>query len=285
MIKLSHKKKFQASRQKLVILQSVKMKVFILICVILAGVNSEKAEGDCILNYLNNPEKVAEACEKQIKNYTAEFYDEVKNTFEPGYNQSCILGSFKDFKITDLYLKGLQVHQSTKSDVTEFKESVKVTIRKFLQMFLYRCNVADDLETVFDDTKFTQQQKMSDLHLTQCQKVYLIEKKIIDPVEFNIDPSSIKVTKCDQINADLERAVKSIENAETDEVFGLKDDAAKKCAFEKSTKYDWVLKKISFQVIATFDISNEKREDLRMKFIEWEKSMTTEFLRCYEAML
>jgi Tfp pilus assembly pilus retraction ATPase PilT len=160
-----------------------------------------------------------------------------------------------------------------------------MTIRKFLQMFLYRCNVADDLETVFDDAKFSQQQKLSDLHLTQCQKSYLIEKKIIDPVEFNIDMTATKPSNCDQIVADLDRAVKSIETADSDEVFGLKDDAARKCAFEKSTKNNWVLRKISFQVIATFDLTPEKREEFRVKFIEWEKTMTTEFLKCYETML
>lgn len=256
------------------------MKILIFLCVFLVSVQS-----DCITNFLKNSVNIAKPCNKEIKNYTVEFFDEIKNTFEPGYNKTCILDSFQDFKITNLYLKGLQLHQSSKSDEKEFKENVKMTIRKFLQMFLYRCNVADDLETVFDDTKFSQQQKMSELHLTQCQKIYLIEKKIIDPTEFKIDKASIKVVKCDQINADLDRAVKSIENAESDDVFGLKDDLAKKCAFEKSTKNNWVLKKISFQVIATFDLSNEKRGELRTEFIEWEKEMTTEFLKCYEAML
>ena len=264
------------------------MKVFILIYVVVSIADAEKAESDCISNFfkvVKTSEKLTNSCENQIKNYTDVFDSEVKATFEPNYNKTCILDSFKYFRITDLYLKGLQAHQSTKSDKNDFNENVKMTIRKFLQMFLYRCNVADELETVFDDAKFSQQQKMSDLHLTQCQKVYLIERKIIDPLEFNLDTSTVKPTKCEQINADLNRAVKSIETADSDEVFGLNDDLARKCALEKSAKNDWVLKKISFQVIATFDISNEKREELRAKFIDWEKTMTTEFLKCYEAML
>lgn len=274
--------------QKLKELQSVKMKVFILICAFVSIVHAEKVGSDCISNFLKalkTSEKLTSLCENQIKNYTDVFDNEVKATFEPNYNKTCILDSFKYFRITDLYLKGLRAHQSTKSDNNEFNENVKMTIRKFLQMFLYRCNVADELETVFDDDKFSQQQKLSDLHLTQCQKVYLIERNIIDPVEFKLDLSTVKPTKCDQINADLNRAVKSIETADSDDVFGLNDDPARKCALKKSTINNWVLKKISFQVIATFDLSNEKREELRAKFIDWEKTMTTEFLKCYEAML
>lgn len=265
------------------------MKVFILICsIFISSVICDKSGSDCIANYFEATKttvKVPEACDKLIKNYTSGFIDEVKSIFEPDYNKTCILDSYKEFKIIDLYLKGLKVHLTTKSNQLEFDENVRNSIRKFMQMFLYRCNIADELDTVFDDPKFADQQKMSESHLTKCQTVYLIEKKIIDPVEFNIDTSSIKVSKCNEIVADLERAVKSIETAESEEIFGMKDDTARLCAHKKSIANNWVLKKISFQIIATFELKKEQRDELRAKYVEWEKMMTAEFLQCYQAML
>jgi hypothetical protein len=264
------------------------MKIFILFCIVFSGVICEENKSDCISNYFEASKaskKLPEICDNLIKNNTNQFKNEIKLLFEPGYNQTCILNSFEEFKIVDLYLKGIKFHLINKTDEKEFKENVKNSIRKFLQMFLYRCNVADELDTVFDDPKFPQQQKMRDSHLTKCQKVYLLEKNIIDPTEFGIDISSIKVSNCNEIVADLERAVKSIQTAESEEVFEMKDDAARLCAHQKSMKNNWVLKKISFQIIATFELTKEQREDLRVKLIQWEKSMTSEFLQCYQEMI
>lgn len=260
------------------------MKLFFLICII-GSVTCELIEPDCITKYFEVDKKLPENCDKSIKNVTGEFFKEVEAVIEPDFNQTCILDAFKEFKIVNLYLKGLKIHLTQETDKIEFNENVKTSIRKFLQMFLYRCNIADELDTVFDDPKFVQQQKMRESHLTQCQRVYLIEKKIIDSAEFNIDLSSLKVSNCNAIIADLERATKSIETAESEEIFGMKDDSARLCAHQKSLTNNWVLKKISFQIIATFELTKKQREELRMKFIEWEKSMTTSFLRCYEAML
>lgn len=264
------------------------MRVVICICFLFASVICEKAEPDCLSNYfeaVKKSSKLPEICENKIKNYTDGFINEVKDIFQPDYNQTCLLDSYKEFKVIDLYLKGLKTHLALKTDKNLFNESVKSSIRKFLQMFLYRCNIADELDTVFDDPKYAEQQKEHDSHLTKCQKVYLIEKNIIDPVEFKIDMSSLKVSKCNQIVADLERAVKSIENAEPDEIFGMNDDPSRNCAHKKSMANNWVLKKISFQIIATLDLTKEQREKLRDEFVEWEKMMTAEFLLCYQALL
>lgn len=263
------------------------MKIFLLICVIINFARSESSlrERNCIESRYRN-EKLksrddVEYCDRLIQNLSTEFTKDIIERLKTEDDQTCILKQFNDYKINELYIRGLVRHlHYNKTNLDEYEDDVDESTSALLSAVKVLCvdetKYGEDFERSFTFSKKTEFSP-EDL----CKQKYFFEKRIIDPVEYNIDVSSITATNCENVIKELEGNLKMPDDdVAQNSFFGLPATQANVCSKQKLADSKILQNLYSLLIIQDFDISPQQIATLRKRYTKWNTSSVRFLLEC-----
>lgn len=255
--------------------QAVKMKLLICVFFLISFARSEISERSCVENYYENKNigvrADADFCQILFQNFTTEFTDDIKDRVKIGNNRKCILDTFNQYNITGLYLRGLIKHlYNNRPENDAYEDDVDESKDVVIRAATVLCTADKKYGNDFDKNFRSFNNESEDSHSEKCMKKYFIDKKIIDPTQYNIDPPAIDEMSCGTVNENLDR---SLQIADADDVqkntfFGLSAMNAQRCTKEKF-RDEKVLENIySLQIIEKLNLSQQQIEMLRLNYIK-----------------
>lgn len=266
------------------------MKILFIALFAVGCVVCDISEGDCLSNYFSNEIQITsledtQACDRVIGKYVNKLTGDIMTRLKARDDQTCILNNFHDYKIADLYLKGLEYHLNNHTSQSQFDYAVAESTNLVVMYIRYLCGSDDLLNTYFYGLFYNRNYRPGpgDEHRTLCQEKYFVDHGIIDPVEFNIDPSTLNVKNCEEIIKNLEREF-AYDNG-SGYIFGLSDEPSQDCTIQDLTAQKFKQNRASLQVIATFELTAGKIERLRLRYVDWMSKALRTTLRCYEKVL
>lgn len=260
------------------------MKSFVVLVFFVLACGNYEFEPDCIGSFLKNETIRSEVCEKEIKKHVSDFKKIFKNSNYNETEQNCIYNVLDEYKIINVYFKGMLHHYVNKTDQHEYDYYLKKSRNNFIRLAALLCT--DPKVTSFDEPKYSQLASKRNSHENMCKQKYLMEQNILNPAEYNIDISSLKtIIDCKTVTKKLD-AYWDFFNAITFYGFGVKEvENVKKCSYDKLFPEKFFLYKEFYTVIATLELSKEQRIELRMKAINWFRSMARLDMSCYQTIL
>lgn len=266
------------------------MKISVLVFLVLSFglglATSEISDRKCIESSyrkvkLSSPDSVI--CDKLFKNFTTDFTNDMKNRLNAEDNQTCILNTLDQYNITALYLRGLIKHlynHSPNNDV--YEDDVDESQTALLTAVKVLCTADSKYGEAFDEHFSSVQKKDASSHSDLCRKKYFFDKKIIDAAEYNIDPTLINATNCNEVIADLEETfdIPDDPNDQMNTFFGLPAVKAYECTKRKFAEEKVLQNLYSFQIIENFELTKEQINQLRSKFIDWTTSGVRFLMSC-----
>lgn len=275
------------------LLRAVKMKIFLFVCLAISGVASEISERQCIESLFHNVKLTSrseiEACDKVKKNFTAEFTSNIMARLVAEDDQTCILRTFDQYHINDVYLKGLIRHlYNDKLNNDEYEDDVDESVEALLKAVKVLCVAGNKYAKEFDESieSHKQNNNTNDFDAELCARKYMFDKRIIDPAEYNVSPI-VNVTDCEKVYEGLEDSF-SIHDDETQKpntFFGLSATKAQDCTRQKFEKEKLLQKIFSFNVIVHFDLTNDQVKALRTKYVSWMSSSVRFLLECIKEII
>lgn len=256
--------------------------------VVISGVICDISKQDCIEFFLENKEieedEDAEICAKINTKLIDDFKGYFKNPELEETIQNCIYDVLDEYKISNLYLKGLLNHLENKTDHDTYEFFFNKTQKYLIRPTATLC--ADPGVTPFDEPKYSQLAAKRNSHDNLCKQKHLIEQNIIDATDYNIDLSTLKVEDCDEIIKKVDNSLTFLKNVTFQNTFNLEGNfVVRDCIFDKLFKESFAHHKESFNVIATFQLSLEQRKQMRAKMHEWYQSMAKIELTCFQTIL
>ena len=243
------------------------MKLLIIFCFVISSAFAELNKLQCIEHYfaktvqsLERSEQIA--CKSKFKNLKNKFSDLFLDS-DLEDDKTCALFMQENYKLADLYLKGVLSHLINQTEEVKFKEIVKDSIGFIQHEQFLACETDDRLQKSFE----SRYRMFGGKPLTknqECLKKFFMETGIIDPVEFNIEfnLSTVEVSDCLEVLNGL--TYNEISYYEIESLFGLSLDNANACMKENSK--DVTLRLKSFQIISTFELTEEKLEEVKTRF-------------------
>lgn len=265
------------------------MKIFILVCIAFGVVACRINPKKCFENYILGQHNTGDAdkCDKILRDYAADFRNDIISRLKAEDDQTCILRIFDAHNITALYLKGLAQHlRLNKLNQSAYEDDVDESKHALLNAAKVLCTAdnkySEDFNEYFRSSHIRTRNKTSESsHTELCAKKYFIESKIIDVNEYNIDVPSINASSCAEAVAELNEAFQvNEEDPALNTFFGLSAVDAQKCTNEKFAEEKIFQKLYSFQIIIKFDLTPEQVDQLRLKYIKWMTSSIRFLLEC-----
>lgn len=248
------------------------------------------SDGDCLRNYFSNEIERAsledtQSCDRLIGKYVNKLTGDFMALLKVYDDRACVLSNFHDYKIADLYLKGLEYHLNNHTSEEEFDRAVEQSTSLVMMYIKYLCGTNDVPNAYFNGLFYDHNRKPGpgDAHRTLCKEKYFVEHGIIDPAEYNIDPSTLLEKNCHQIIENLKREF-AYDNG-PGYIFGMSDEPSQDCMISDLVAQKFKPNRASLQVIATFDLTPRKIASLRSSYIGWMSEAFKTTLRCYEKVL
>ena len=246
------------------------MKILVFLSVVVCGVLCE-SDSDCIERYIQKiqtkSQEDAVICENKVRNYTAEFKTSFSTFLDPTIDRDCAIGVFDQYKIADVYLKGLAKQLRGLIDEKDFKESVFAT-QKDLSGVQGICMNDDQFRFFFENIKSELKSRTkNDLHSSLCMQKYFVEKEIINPTEFDIDSRSKYAANCGEIINSLQES--NLDGFGLDLIFGMPGDEVWSCLKERSKSELWTARIEAFNYLSNLEISDAEREEIQKKYFDF----------------
>lgn len=268
------------------------MKYFVFFFLVIGFVRSEISERECIeARYQNltlGSNEEAEFCEKIFQNFTTEFSNDIKERLTVKDNLTCILQSFNYYNISSLYLRGLTKHLISNRSHDEndaYEDDVDESINALLKAVKVLCTAdriyGNDFDTYFNSSRH-QNNSMKGSLSELCIKKYFVDKKIVNPTLYSINPLLINVVNCSEIVLDLERMfeIPKDEDFKKNTFFGLSAANAQICTKEKFTE-EHVLENVYWlKFVETMVLTQQQIDELRSKYIKLMTSSVKFLLLC-----
>lgn len=264
------------------------MKILLLICVFISFARSElsSSERKCIESRYRNDESLmsrddVELCGRLIMNLTTEFTKDVMERLRSEDDQTCILKHFGDYKINELYIRGLVQHlYSNKTNLDAYEDDVDESISALLSAVKVLCvsetKYGEDFEQSF---KFSKKTDLNSEDL--CKRKYFFEKQIINPVEYNVEVPLITASDCANVFKELEESFVMLDDEDKQNTFfGLPAAQAYRCSKSKFADAKILQNIYSLLVIQDFDISPQQTAKLRKRYTNWMTSGVRFLLEC-----
>jgi hypothetical protein len=274
--------KFSQFHQNSLKFQRVKMKLLVAFVLIAISCVTCEIEPECIQKFLNRDASMPETCnnefKKLFKNFMSFFEDKGDSRIH-----KCIISNIDDYKLISLYLKGLHNHLENKTDDELYDYEFKKSQKYFLEKLRVLCT--DDAAYSLYAAYYRRSATKKNSHKNLCKQKYLIEQNIINVTDYSIDASVYEVKDCDNIIKEFSTFWNNFKNTKFN-VFDIKEgEAINKCIYEKLFPAKVYLYKEAFDIIATFELSEEQRKDLETKFVDWSVKMADLELSCFQTVL
>lgn len=281
--------------------QSSKM-VFVTLITIFASISFVKSENNssiqCIVNYLRD-EKVLmlanfehhpnENCDNLMRNITITFNNDIITQLQVEDNKTCINELFKQYRIFDVYLKGLLYHSFNLTRVADFVKEASETTNDILQAMKSLCSAEERYGKIFNESLDSRHENVDDIvdsSTLLCVKKYYIDNLIIDPCEFNIDVPAIHASNCEEIVKELDdSASHGLGIDETSTLYGLPSVEVQNCNNKKFIDEKVLLKLASFDVATKLDLTEVQESKLRNDYVKWMTANVRFLLECIEKLM
>lgn len=202
----------------------------------------------------------------------------------PEDDPKCILKTFDEYNITELFLKGLEHHlQSGDSNIDAYETDVDESTQAFLKSAKVLCTADETFREGFGEffNMTNKQPRAEESNKDRCVQKYFIDNNILVPSEYNIDASSINANNCGQIVKDLEDIFNmKDEDEEANTFYGLSAVKAFKCASDKYAQHKVVQNLYLLQVLVKFDLNQKQTDNLRNNYVKWMTSSVRFLLEC-----
>lgn len=238
------------------------------------------------LDAQNNPE-AKEKCGVIIRNLTEVYENDIMARLKMEDDMDCIMEIFRSHNVSDIYLKGLAFHAKNLTNVSDYKKEALETTNDILKAVQTICTADERFGKMFNDSLESHRENVEqivDPSTQLCLKKYYFEKKIIDPVEFNIDVSTINATGCTDIVNELDTAI-ALDIDESLTFYGLPSVEVQKCSNKKFVDEKVVLRLTSFEVAVRLSLSESQEIKLRSEYIKWMTANVRFLLDCLETLL
>lgn len=279
----------------------MKFAVFILIIVTTVDAKLSKEEKLCVDYAFENKSLSAaheiKLCKKFFDDQKADFRasfeplfvcnpDDINlSTFPQVCNLECFTKNFEEYRISDLYMKGLINHLHSEADEEksiEYEFKVNQTrssafehvanqcvdsamMASFVQLFL------KDIKTMTNVEKF-------------CLRRYAVEKNLIDPVEHDFAVSNLTSINCETSfkKYDENMAYASADKKIIRDYFGVHDRAISDCRHGQEASNKKILERhlMKLRAISSFDLSSQQVISLENEIRKMAKSYSLVTLEC-----
>ena len=245
------------------------MKILIFLSVVVIALGESDLE--CVERYIQKIQiKSSEdsiICENKIRNYTAEFKTSFTSFLDPAIDRDCVIGVFDQYKIADVYLKGLAKQFRGLIEGKDFKDSVFAT-QKDLSGVQSVCMTDEQFRLFFDNIKSELKSRTkNNLHSSLCMQKYFVEKKIVSPTAFDIDSRSVYAANCGEIINSLEES--KLDGFGLDLIFGMPGEKVWSCLEEKSKRELWNARIEGFNYVSNLEISDAERVGVEKKYFDF----------------
>lgn len=140
--------------------RAVKMQKFLIFAAFAIGcVVGDISDGDCLRNYFSNQIERAsledsQSCDRVIGKYVNKLTGDFMARLKVYDDRACVLNNFHDYKIADLYLKGLEYHLNNHTSEEEFNRAVEESTSLVMMYIkhhplLRRFGVGDGASSIF----------------------------------------------------------------------------------------------------------------------------------------
>lgn len=231
----------------------------------------------------------AAACEEILKGFTSEFTSNIMQRLIAQDDQTCILNTFAQYRIHEVYLKGLVSHLfNGKPNNDEYEDDVDESIDALLKAVKVLCVANTKYSKEFDEgyESHKQNNNSNDFDAELCVRKYMFDNKIIDPADYNVSPV-VDVTDCEKIIEGLEDSfkIRDDETQKPNTFFGLSATKAQDCTRRKFEE-EKILQKIqSFNVIVHLGLTEAQVRQLRVKYVSWMTSSVRFLLECVKEII
>lgn len=311
-------------------LWAVKMKFLIFVSFVLTATVAEwTQEGkDCVISVFEN--KTLPSVEDEWWCYLRLKLekDDFRAAFEHGLNKSsrncdnssvtdackffarkkdCLMETFDEFLIGDLYMKGrisywhLRLNETESSNATSsedygingttsgvnsatedyYSDVNKTNIIVSLHIGS-KCVEPEAVEGIFQ--AFLREAKNMTAEETFCLRRFAFENDLIKPADYNVSKSNLTSYDCESTFEQFEDKIAQNEAEPIDSIdyFGVKDRAISDCEKRNQATNRGLLEvmKLKHKAIATFDLSPKQTEDLNLQVIDVIKEESLVFLNC-----
>lgn len=265
------------------------MRILVFLCFAVCSGLCEFSNRECIKSYLDDARLTSvedgAKCYRIFNKYKTDFTNDIMARLKAEDDQVCILKTFDAYNITELYLKGLSQHlHNVNANQTAYNQDVSESKDAFLNAAKVLCTADNKYSDDFNEYFTTSQRQKNNSetsHVELCTKKYFIDKKIIDPTEYNIDTSTLHPINCAATFKDLEENF-SIEDEDekANTFFGLSAVKAQNCATERFAQEKVFQNLFAFQILVNLELSEEKISHLRSTYIKWMTSSVRFLLEC-----
>lgn len=231
-------------------------------------------------------------CESLIENLKEDFITSVVADLKKEDNKTCFVEFFNEYKIDNLYLKGIVFNNLNLTKISSFEEEKvksmeeargvakslcskeRLTQENFVQAILmlsmgtlYRLHDNDEIED-------------------RCIMNHLFENKITDLSEFAFPDD---LTECQEIVLGFENQTLLTLDAWTTKrtftIFGLSTNNFHDCLKKKLADQHFFLKIAAFYLASNLDLTDVKEEKLRDGFTQTMEGFNKSFYGCTETFL
>lgn len=265
------------------------MKIILILCVLIGTaccdlVAQKKA---CIESFYYKTKLASredrQFCGNLFQNFTAEFTSDVMQRLTHREDQRCILEKFEEYKINDLYLRGLvsHLHNGTAQSAA-YEDDVDESVDSLLKAVKVLCAGGAKLQENFEDGFKEAQSSDARSESVLCKQKYFIEKNIINPADYNVDTSTFASLSCNDEYKHLDEMLKPIEDSNQDQntFFGLSAVKALECTARKFAEEKVLEKIFSFNVIVHLDMTQSQKDSLKEKYVGWGLAGVKFLLEC-----
>lgn len=271
-----------------------KMRKLFLIVVVIHSVLGSKSDENCYTKFLQTSEfnENDQTCKNIFKNHTDEFRNDILDRLGPNQNTSCLFGVLNEYKIINMYLRGLAQQSSMKNltnakyeeEVEESKDTVMIAAKVLCSVDeLYKQSFDEMFEIDENDNDKSESAVRNTTHNELCVQKYMIDNKIIDNEKFTFSTHVKNVTDCQNAHQDIEdlfRDSLAYSTKLSDTFFGLSTVKANECTMEKFKSEKTFSKLYSLKVIMKLELNDEQKELLKKNYVEWTVSSLIFMFEC-----
>lgn len=205
-----------------------------------------------------------------IENLRRIFEKDVASKLEDGDDGDCIMENFRNYKVFNIFLKGLTFSSIKKSrNVRNFASESSFTTRDLITTLRKVCDKQEYFGKKFDAILKANQKEIPNYNksVLKCLVKFYVEKEALDAQKFGLEYKDAE--NCEAIEKNLNDVLsRDPAGGKNQTFYGLSAVSVENCANKKYENEKILLKTTSFDLITKFTLDNNMMRILKEDYIE-----------------
>lgn len=222
-------------------------------------------------------------CKKVFENMKSDYTNYVLSGLAREDDNECISIHLQNTQ--ELYLKGLIRHVKGGKTKAEFKAITDNSTRMILTSIQLLCSTTLQ-EEYFNKTYAAAKESEPNPEALKCSQKYLIDKKVIDPADYNIDSSIETPADCSKMNKKIDETFTFGDEEDRESyssLFGMKSSKGFECLVKKFNAGKTHLKYYALRVIVQSGWTQDENH-LKEYQTNWQIASAKILLECMMEM-